>query len=198
MPFKQDSQGLTDLYRRVTPGSDLHNTICEYMLNHGLKYVALSVPTTRPTFYKTGNIHNFGDRFPKDYVDDLDSLLAQGNQVLSINRKKKEAKRIQVLSQEKYNQVLLSIFVQSVQQINPTSRILYRMNGLKPRFGLGKFASSDTNQCCFKNLVLRLKVTCGMLEIRMYVSEHINHNSLLVLSAVSKWFNCEPASTFIP
>ena len=196
LPFKKDSDGLTDLYRRIIPGSDLHNVICQYMLTRGLTYVALSVPSSRPTFFNTSNTPKFSDRFPKEYVDDLDSLLAQDNRVLSINRKTKEAEMIKVYSEKTYNEALLSMFVQSVQQINPTSQLLYLMVGLKPRFGRGRFVSSETNQCCFKNLVLKLKVTSrGSFDIRVFVREHVNHTDLLVLSSLSKWMNCEPATT---
>lgn len=195
LPYKQNSDDLTDLYRQIVRGSDLHNALCEYMLTHKLTYVALSVPTSRPTFFNTGITPRFCDKFPKEYVDDLDTLLAQSNRVLTINRGMKKAKMVEVYSEKTYNEALLSMFIQSVQQINPTSRLLYSMVGLEPKFGLGKFVSSETNQCCFKYLVFKLKVTRGSFVIRVYVRSHVNHTSLLVLSAVSKWFNCEPATT---
>lgn len=188
MPYKKDTDGLTDLYQEITPASCLHNVICTYMKTHRLTYIALSVPSSRPAFFNAAKA-KFCDKFPKEYVNELDSLFSQSAKVLIINRKKRDAKIVEVNSEKTYNEALLSIFVQSVQQINPTSRLLYAMVGLKPRFGLGKFVASETNQCCFKNLVIKLKCSG---ELRVYVRDHINHKTLLVLNAVSKWLDCKP------
>lgn len=194
MPYKDNDDGLTDIYRKITPGSELHNVLCKYMLTNRVNYVALMVPSSRPTSFINRHMSRFSDRFPKEYVDDLDVLLAQGRscpRVLVINHKNQEARMIEITSEETYYSVLFSMFVQSVQQINPTSRMLYLMIGMQPKFGLGKFVDSETNQCCFRYLVFKKKVIRGDVVIKVYVRDHVHHKSLLDLSSVSKWFNCE-------
>lgn len=194
LPFKNDPSGLTDIFRRIAPGSDLHNVLCKYMLTHGVEYVALSVPSVRPWKYIDKPMPRFSQRFPEDYVDNLDSLLAQGDpRVLIINHKSRSARVVKVDSLKAYNSTLLSMFVQSLQQINRKSRILYHMVGVTPPYGIGKFVLAETYQCCFRNLVCKLKVTRGEFEVRLYVRGHVHHTSLLDLSSVSKWLNCEPA-----
>ena len=197
--YKDTHDGLTDIYRKVAPGTHLHSVLCEYMLTRGLEFVALTVPTVRPSEFVVKNLSRFSQKFPQEYTDNLDALLAQGGddpRVLVINCQSKSAQLVKVDSLQKYNETLLSLFVQSLQQINKTSRVLYRMVGQVPKHGLGKFVSSETNQCCFKNLVCKLKANRGGFEIKLYVRGHLNHNSLLDLSTVSKWFNCEPTLVF--
>ena len=195
MKDQEDNTGLTDISRRIIPGSSLHKALCKYMTSTGSRYVGLSVPSTYPRNYSREK-GKFWKKFPTDYVDEVESLLAQGSPryVLNINRIKDTAQLVQVESEETYNRVLLSLFVQSVQQINPTSRLLYSMVNVKPLHGLGVFISCETNQCCFRYLVAKVhrpSYSESDIDIRLYVRDHVHHNSLLDLSVISKWMNCE-------
>jgi hypothetical protein len=197
MPFQESDAGLSDIYRRAVPGSDIHRVLCKFMLTRGLKYVGLTAPSARPSSYVDKAVPNFHEHFPEDYSRDLDTLLGHGGSVptvLIINQRSKEATAVKVTDRDTYNRVLLSMFVQSVQQLNRTSRMLFRMVGLPPKFGMGTFVSSETTQCCFKNLVAKLKTTPrGEFEINFFVKDHIHHSSLLDLSSIAKWFNSESA-----
>lgn len=194
MPLQESDTGLTDIYRKVVPGSDIHRVLCKFMLTRKLKYVGLSAPSARPTSFMNNQQPKFHDRFPQEYVRDVDTLLGQGGgvpKVLVINHHTKKARTVKVNDRKTYDQVILSMFVQSVQQLNRTSRLLYRMVNLPPKFGIGTFVSSETTHCCFKNLVAKLKInTRSEFEIKFYVRDHVNHSGQVDLSSVSKWFNC--------
>lgn len=198
MPFQRTDDGLTDIYRKAVTGSDIHRVLCGYMQKRGIKYVGLSTPKVRPTSFIVQKMPRFYNRFPEEYVREVDTLLGQGGNVpeaLVINHETNKARTVKVSSLKMYNSVLLSLFVQSVQQVNQTSRILYRMVGLVPEHGLGKFISSETTQCCFQNLVAKLNSTNrGEFEIKFFVRDHIRHNSPFDHSSVSKWFNCDVAT----
>lgn len=198
MPFQESDVGLSDVYRKAVPGSDVYRVLRDFMLTRGLTYAGLSAPSERPTSYVDKTLPRFQDRFPEGYVRDLDTLLGQGGlvpEVLILNLRPTKATTVKVTEEATYNRVLLSMFVQSVQQLNRTSRILYKMVKLPPRFGVGTFVSSDTTQCCFKNLVAKLKInTLGEIDIKFYVRDHVTHKGLVDLSSISKWFNCETVS----
>lgn len=199
MPFQESDAGLSDIYRTAVQGSDMHSVLCEFMLTRGLKYVGLSAPSARPKSFLKKPQPRFHERFPKEYVRDVDTLLGQGGtvpKVLVINYRPKKAWAVKVTDEQTYNQVILSMFVQSVQQLNRTSRLLYSMVDLAPMYGMGTFVSSETTQCCFKNLVAKLKTNVrGEFEIKFYVRDHVSHSGLVDLSSVSKWFNCETAAS---
>lgn len=187
---------MTDISRRIKPGCALHKALKRYMKVTGSSCVGLSVPTTYPGTYVKGECATFWRRFPIEYVDELEALLAQGSLrcVLTINNKRETADVLQVATIDDFNRTLLSLFVQSVQQINPTSRVLYSMVNLKPIHGLGVFVSCETNQCCFKYLAAKIHATTDDSDgshIRLYVRDHVHHNSLLDLSVVNKWMSCE-------
>ena len=199
-------EGLTSINRRVTPGTELHSILTDYMTSAGATYVALAVPQTSPETYSKHKTDFFSEKFPDEYVREVEGLLAQdpaSGAVLILNLLRETAEVFRVKTLKDYHRVLLSLFVQSVQQINPTSRILFEMKDLAPSFGVGKFVSCETNQCCFRYLTAKLcckggrtGAQTGGQEVRLYVRDHVHHNSLLDLSVISKWMSAEYAPAY--
>lgn len=194
---------MTDINRKIRRGSALYKALRNYMVSNDVTCVGLSVPSTHPSTYVKGVAEKFWMRFPEAYVDEVDSLLAQGRSrcALNINVKLGTADVIRVKSENVYNSVLLSLFVQSVQQLNPTSRVLYSMVNVKPMHGVGVFVSCETNQCCFRYLAAKLHPSTttddsGQSDVRLYVREHVKHDSLLDLRVITKWMNCEYQAPF--
>lgn len=196
IPLPEDGNegGMTDISRRLIKESALHKTLSSYMASKGLRYVQLTHPRSRPSTYDTKRGIPFLQRFPAEYVEEFEGMLAQSGDVIVINPVKHTAEVVHVLSDTVYNSALLSLFVQSIQQVNPTSRMLYSMVGRPPAHGVGRFVSSETSQCCFKYIIVGAqKGYRGVdeFDLRLYVANHINHTCILDLESVAYWFSSE-------
>ena len=132
MDDAEHSANHTDLSRRIKLGSCLYRTLLDYMTSMNTEYVGLSVPVSDPEWYQP-KCAKFVDRFPKEYVDEVEALLAQGGCVLTLNKRKSDdVSLFRVTSEKDFTRVLLSLFVQSVQQRNRHAGMLYAMVNISP------------------------------------------------------------------
>jgi len=197
---RTDDDGLTNMYQRIKPGTALYKRLSTYMRETGVGYVRLAVPSTRPHSYDISkNLSQFSNRFPKDYVDEVEAMLAQYDPrgVLCIVTSTNKADLVNVTSLDTYNSALKTLFFQSVQHINPTSPILYLMINQTPPPGKGRFVTSKLAHCCVKHLTVKLvpQPSNKPCDLRLYVMDHINHTSSLDFVTIGKWFNAEKIMT---
>ena len=195
MDDAEHSANHTDLSRRIKLGSCLYRTLLDYMTSMNTEYVGLSVPVSDPEWYQP-KCAKFVDRFPKEYVDEVEALLAQGGCVLTLNKRKSDdVSLFRVTSEKDFTRVLLSLFVQSVQQRNRHAGMLYAMVNISPSLKNSKRCVfvSETNQCCFRHLTAKIVYKNRAIppDIRLYVRSHIQHDTLLDLGVITKWFDCE-------
>lgn len=187
---------------RIKKHSQLYNALLDHMLQENVRYLALSVPDCVPHYFrKLRKEEKFWKKIPPDYVENVEALLAQGQgagftKILVVNSRNSTAEMIDAF--DKYESVLLSLFVQSVQQRNPTSRLLYEMVGEDPVHGVGTFAECETFNCCFRSLVVKMtevKKSGKKLDVQLtlHTRRHLCHSKHPQIDVITKWFNCYSA-----
>ena len=186
------------MYKNIPIGkSNVYKPLVDYMVKNNSRYVALNSPQTRPEFFKKDLSIPFHKKFPDRYVHEFESLLAQSDpkgSILCVSPFKNKCEIIKIKSsKENYDSGLLSFFIQSIQQINPTSNLLYEMLEVHPKHRSGTFVTSDTNHCCFKKLIVKMArrpttdYSSNNIELILMVQDHVNHSGLLNMSALNKW-----------
>ena len=201
VPYPQrdnNDEGLSNIYKTIPVGkNNLYKVLVDYMIENNTRYIGLYVPRARPEYFKKDLSLPFHKRFPESYVHDFESLIAQSDPNISIlcvypYKSMCEIKKLKN-NKDSYESALLSFFIQSVHQINPTSRILYEMQGFPPKYGCGKFITSDTNQCCFKKLVAKMvsrpspDYIANNVELILMVEDHVKHTEMLNVATLNKW-----------
>ena len=178
------------------PKNSLHEALVPYMLYNNTRYVALLAPRAIPEFFNKELNIPFNKRFPDIYVHEFESLIAQSDiqkNIIHINPRDGRCK-IEYISRDKdkYESALLSFFIQSVQEINPQSKILYDMAGISPKRRSKNITSSGTNHCCFKKIVVKMVSapvddTSNCIKLVLMIQDHVNHKKDLNVSALNKW-----------
>ncbi len=185
------NEDLLDLRRTVTPTCGAYKAILEVMERRGCSTLWLTKPKTRPA-YVAAQEFLCGEKpfhlcVPSDFREEVERMAnaAQGD-VLVL---KPETAYVKSMKTDKEG-ILYSFFVQSVQHLNKSSRVLFALAGRRPQHGLGVFQSSKLRQCCLDHLFFHLqkKPGGGDLEVKVYIGGHSGHLALPLLQTLKRWF----------
>lgn len=200
LPLLKSELDLVDTGLRMDKRSTLAKLIVRYMNEERTRYVSLSTPNQSPrSFDKSAK--SLIDKFPEEYVHDLEGLLNQSKvpRVLVVSLKDGSATTL-VNATTKYDSVVLSFFTQSVQQRNPTAGILYEMIGRPPPRKKGVFLDCETLNCCFRHSVVRLidaerhdSLSYALaLDVRFHQCVNNMDPEKIPVDTMMKWFRCSP------
>lgn len=193
-----------DLNRVLKPGTAFYKTLEQYMYTVRSTVIGLFTMQCKPTsFNKAENVEPYASRFPVEYVHEFEGYLAQGAWAVAINDETKEAIAHAIDTKEKYNSALATMFVQSVQHLNPFSSMLYDLANSNVLKNLSKedeanICKGNDNgyrmksglcQCCVKRLIAVMAYgPHGEIVIKLKVSRHVGqHNGPINFQTVTRW-----------
>jgi len=185
-------EDLLDLRRAVTPTCEAYEAIVKLMERRGCSTLWLTKPKTRPTYVAAQEFlageKPFHSCVPPNFREEVERLSnASRGDVLVL----KPDGAAYVKSMKKGEEgILYSFFVQSVQHLNKSSRVLFALAGRRSQRGLGVFQSSELKQCCVDHLFFHLqkKPGGGDLELKVFIGGHSEHLALPSLQTLKRWF----------
>ena len=184
-------EDLLDLRRAVTPTCEAYEAIVKLMERRRCSTLWLTKPKTRPAYVAAQEFLDDGKPFhlcvPPDFREEVERMAnAARGDVLVL---KPDAAYVKPMKKDKEG-ILYSFFVQSVQHLNKSSRVLFALAGRRSQRSLGLFQSSELRGCCLDHLFFHLqkKPGGGDLELKVFIGGHSGHLALPPLQTLRRWF----------
>lgn len=136
---------VVDLRRSVDPTSDFYEIILKLMERRQCSALWLTKPKTRPSFVEAQSFFDGRKKFcecvPAEFREEVESLMSHAGKKIDVAVIKPTTSYFKMMRDNK-DSVICSFFVQAVQHLNKSSRILYALAGKDAKKGVGVFQNT--------------------------------------------------------